>query len=248
MPIHDWSRVGAGIFHDFHHEWISTIKHALNSGLLPPDHYALAEQIAGGLGPDVLTLQGPTVNGTAPADSPNGLLLAAAPPRVRYHARTEPDRYAEKAKAVTIRHATNHEVIAVVEIVSPGNKSNRHGMRSFVEKGIELLRAGVHLLVIDLFPPTPRDPQGLNKAIWDEIAANDFALPADQPLTLGAYIGYPIPEAFIEPNAVGAALIDMPLFLSPAIYVPVPLEATYQAGWAKVPAYWRNVLSTQAAT
>ena len=32
----------------------------LNAELLPPDYYALPEQIAGGLGPDVLTLQLPT--------------------------------------------------------------------------------------------------------------------------------------------------------------------------------------------
>lgn len=43
MPIHDWTRVAAGIFHDIHHDWIFTIKHALNQGVLPPDYYALAE-------------------------------------------------------------------------------------------------------------------------------------------------------------------------------------------------------------
>src|SRR5262249_41299321 len=58
MPIHDWTRVNAGTFHDFHHEWISTLKRALNGGLLPADYYAMAEQIAGGLHPDVLTLEG----------------------------------------------------------------------------------------------------------------------------------------------------------------------------------------------
>jgi hypothetical protein len=26
MPIHDWSRVDAGIFHDFHHAWIEQLK------------------------------------------------------------------------------------------------------------------------------------------------------------------------------------------------------------------------------
>src|ERR1700682_1039269 len=57
MPMHDWTRVNAGIFHDFHHEWISTLKRALNSGVLPPDFYALAEQVAGGLHPDVVTLE-----------------------------------------------------------------------------------------------------------------------------------------------------------------------------------------------
>lgn len=57
MPIHDWTRVDAGVFHDFHHEWISSVKRSLNGGLLPPDYYALAEQITGGFGPDVLTLE-----------------------------------------------------------------------------------------------------------------------------------------------------------------------------------------------
>lgn len=26
----------------------------------------------------------------------------------------------------------------------------------------------MHVLVIDLFPPTPRDPQGIHQAIWSE--------------------------------------------------------------------------------
>jgi hypothetical protein len=46
MPIHDWTRVEAGIFHDFHHGWIEEIKRTLNAGLLPDDYYALAEQHA----------------------------------------------------------------------------------------------------------------------------------------------------------------------------------------------------------
>ena len=57
MPIHDWSRVDAGIFHDFHHAWIEEIKRLLNDGVLPSDHYALAEQHTSHFGPDVLTLQ-----------------------------------------------------------------------------------------------------------------------------------------------------------------------------------------------
>ena len=60
MPIHDWTRVDPGTFHDFHHIWITAIQHTLNRGLLPPEYYALAEQIAGGFGPDVLTLQRPS--------------------------------------------------------------------------------------------------------------------------------------------------------------------------------------------
>jgi hypothetical protein len=57
MPIHDWTRVDAGIFHAFHHDWITEIARALNRGLLPASYYALPEQLAGGLGPDILTLR-----------------------------------------------------------------------------------------------------------------------------------------------------------------------------------------------
>lgn len=248
MPVHDWTRVDAGIFHDFHHEWISTIKRALNAGLLPPDHYALAEQIAGGLGPDVLTLQGPT-NGAPPVGEPRaGITLAASPPQVWFRARTEIDMYAAKAKAVAIHHASNHRVVAMVEIVSPGNKNSRHGLRAFVEKAEELLRAGIHLLIVDLFPPSARDPQGIHKAIWDEFNDNNFTLPADRQLTLAAYTGGLCPEAFIEPTAVGAALAAMPLFLTPDEYIRVPLEPTYQAAWEAVPAFWRNVLASPAVS
>lgn len=35
MPMHDWTLVPAGIFHAFHHRWISAINDALNGGLLP---------------------------------------------------------------------------------------------------------------------------------------------------------------------------------------------------------------------
>jgi hypothetical protein len=248
MPVHDWTRVEAGIFHDFHHEWISTIKRALNAGLLPPDHYALAEQIAGGLGPDVLTLRRPAA-GTLPVDDPaGGIALAAVPPKVQHRVRAERDWYAAKAKAVVIRHKSNHQVIALVEIVSPGNKSNRHGIRAFVQKAVEALQAGIHLLIVDVFPPGPRDPEGIHKVIWEEVGDDDFKPTADKPLTQVAYTGGPCPEAFVGQTAVGAALPEMPLFLTPEVYVPVPLEATYAAAWEAVPSYWRDVLEGRPAS
>ena len=57
MPIHDWERVDAGIFHHFHHIWIDAITRVLNQRLLPRDYYALAEQQGAGFNPDVLTLK-----------------------------------------------------------------------------------------------------------------------------------------------------------------------------------------------
>src|SRR5205807_1734410 len=93
MPIHDWTRVDAGIFHAFHHDWITEVSRVLNRGLLPAEYYALPEQIAGGLGPDVLPLRRP-------------------------------------GNLVAIHHVSNHQVVAIVEIVSPGNKNNQNGLNS----------------------------------------------------------------------------------------------------------------------
>ena len=59
MAVHDWTRVEAGIFHAFHVGWIAELSRAMNRGLLPTGYYALPEQLAGRLGPDVLTLAGP---------------------------------------------------------------------------------------------------------------------------------------------------------------------------------------------
>ena len=57
MPMHDWTRVRSGVFHNFHVLWISTITNRLNSGLLPRGYLAMAEQVVGGPEPDVVALQ-----------------------------------------------------------------------------------------------------------------------------------------------------------------------------------------------
>lgn len=242
MPIHDWTRVDAGIFHDFHQTWIAEIKRALNQGRLPGDYYALVEQLAGGRWPDVLTLQGLPREEAHSLEPEGGVLLAEAPPQVQFRLKAEGDLYAAKASAVVIRHVSGHRVVAVLEVVSPGNKSSRAALEQFTGKAVEMLRAGIHLLIVDLFPPGPRDPEGIHKAIWDELLDNDFALPHDKRLTLAAYAAGAYPEAFVEPVAVGGVLPDMPLFLTPEVYVPTPLEATYQAAWQSVPSFWREAL------
>lgn len=163
MPVHDWTRVDAGIFHDFHLSWIGELKRAFNNGALPQGYYALAKQVAAGREPDVLTLKSPET-GQPPNDRPaGGVALAESPPQVQFRVRAESDIYAAKARALTIRHVSNHQVVAMLEIISPGNKSSRHALRAFVEKAVDMLRAGIHLVIVDLFPPGPRDPEGFTR-------------------------------------------------------------------------------------
>jgi hypothetical protein len=133
-------------------------------------------------------------------------------------------------------------VVCVIEIVSPGNKGSRSALRSFVEKAVDLLRQGVHLLVIDLFPPSARDPQGIHKAIWDEIQERPFELPPDKLLTLAAYVAGVPKVAYVEPVGVGDVLPDMPAYLDADSYVPVPLETTYGTTWVSCPEDMREAV------
>jgi hypothetical protein len=250
MPVHNWTRVEDGIFHHFHHSWIEEISRSLNKGLLPDDYYAMAEQHASAYEPDVLTLQGGSDaedendGASEPASSEGGLLLA--PPKMRATDEAAVEFYPRKAKSVTVRHVSGDRIVAVVEIVSPGNKSGRNRFRTFVEKSARLLERQIHLLVLDLHPPGPRDPQGIHGAIWDEMTGRPYSLPADKPLTLVSYECDLALRTYVVNVAVGDVLPDMPLFLVPQGQVPVPLEATYQTAFAAVPRRWRRVLEATA--
>lgn len=249
MPIHDWTRVSPGIFHAFHHEWISALAHALNHGLLPKDYYALPEQFAAGFGPDVLTLQGSNEtddnenSGPAePYDGSGAAVLTA--PRLLPIAETDMAYYRRKQKVVVVRHVSDDRVVAVIEVVSPGNKAARNPLRSFVEKAAQLLDAGVHLLIADVQPPGRRDPHGIHSAIWEEIDGTEYVPPAQKPLTLAAYEAAAVVRAYVVNVAVGDALESMPLFLGAGQSITVPLQLTYDAAFDEMPLRWRRVLET----
>ena len=246
MPIHDWTRVDAGLFHAFHQGWIVHLCDALNEGVLPQDYFALPEQTIRGPIPDVLTLQLSSADHRPNGATP-GLAVAVVPPRVRVVRRLEEKVYARKADRIAVRHR-HGEIVAVIEIVSPGNKSSDAALRTFVTKTSELIEQGIHLLVIDLHPPSRRDPRGIHKLIWDELEEEDCDLPADKPLVLAAYEAGPDWVAYVEPVAVGDVLPDMPLFLSSGFYVPAPLETTYQTTWKHFPNPLKGLLENDAAS
>jgi hypothetical protein len=246
MPIHDWTRVSAGTWHAFHLSWIAEIQLALNGGLLPPDYYAQAEQVIGPLGPDVLTLQTPESPPNGHPDA-GGIAVATARPATRLRFTAEMDEYVLKRRTIIVRHNSGDRIVALIEIVSPGNKGSQRAFETFVEKAVEALYRGYHLLVIDLFPPGNRDPNGVHGAIWAEVGGEAFTQPVGEPLTLAAYSAGRPKTAYVEPTRVGQTLIDMPLFLEPDTYINVPLEATYQAAYRGVPRRWREPLERPEA-
>ena len=242
MPMHDWTRVRAGTYHNFHVLWMSSITNRLNAGLLPPNYFAMAEQIVGGPEPDVVALQ--TGRGPGgPPESNGGVALAPLETKTRFVLSVTPEqeRYARKTNHVIIRHE-HGDVVAVIELVSPGNKDRRKALYQFVDKTVELLQQRVNLLVIDPFPPGAQDPEGLPAVIWSEFSDETFELPADKPLSLAAFQAEPVKTAYIETIAVGDPLPDMPLFLHEESGIEVPLEETYQMTWDVLPGALRELL------
>lgn len=243
MPMHDWTRVEAGIFHAFHHRWISALSDVLNTGLLPDEFYALPEQQAAGFGPDVLTLQDRHLDEPEPNESAAGTTTALQTRvQTRFIAETDAEFYRRKKSSIAVRHVSGDRIAAMIEIVSPGNKSNRQAFRAFLDKACELLEHRIHLLILDPFPPGPRDPNGIHAAIWEEVEDESFRLPEDKPLTLVSYECDFSTRAYIEPVALADVLPDMPLYLVPNGCLPVPLEATYQTAYAVMPRRWKQVL------
>lgn len=244
MPIHDWTRVPTHAYHDFHGRWLYAIRDSLNSGVLPSGYYARAEQTMRTMGPDVLTLQTLPPDPTA-ARAPAG----GAATRVRYQATAAPVPTRTRQRRVGVRHTSDDRLVAIIEPVSPGNKASRHATRTFVTKAARAVFEGIHVLLIDPFPPGRRDPNGLHAIIWDELGGEPFTLPADQPLTLAAYeAATPAPRCYVERVAVGQSLPDMPLFLETDYSVDLPVEATYSAAFAHVLPRDRMLLEPPAAS
>jgi hypothetical protein len=245
VPIHDWTRPPVGLYHHFHQQWAGELCNALNAGVLPAGYFALVDQRAVGLVPDVLALRRHSKT-PEPAPGAVGVAVATAPPAARYTTReTDEQVYAARANRVAVRNPLG-ELVALIEIVSPGNKDSRHALRSFVDKAVEFLARGVNLLVIDPFPPTPRDPQGIHKAIWDEIREEPFELPSDKPLTIAAYTASPAKAAYVNFVAPGDPLPAAPLFLDDGTYIPAPLEVSYTTTWAKCPLPFREAVEAGA--
>ncbi len=240
MPLNDWTRIPAGLFHHFHQDWSIEIARELNRRRLPKGMSALVEQRSGPRESDVLTVESTRNPSRSGLDSDDGAAIAVTP-TTRIVRRTTKEIYAGRANRIVVRHHLGR-IVAVIEIVSPGNKDSRAALRDFVEKTIDFLRAGIHVLIVDLFPPTPRDSCGIHKAIWDEIEEEDFTFPVGKDRILVSYETGGLRAAYVEPVAVGDELPDMPLFLTDAGHILVPLEPTYLAAWNASPEELRRAV------
>jgi hypothetical protein len=154
-----------------------------------------------------------------------------------------PRRPTRRGRRLVVRHVSGHQVVAILEIVSPAIKDRRGSVRALTDKIVGILEANVQVLLIDLLRPTRHDPHGLHGAVWSWFDARPYTPPATAPLTLASYVWRQTkPQAYLQPVAVGQVLIDILLFLNAERDINFPLESTYVTAYEEMPAYWRRIL------
>lgn len=250
MPLHDWTRVTPNDFHDMHVAWITAIRTRLNTGLLPDGYYAMAEHVVPPFAPDILTL-GTGARGDSPILQPLGGGGVATATRVDAEVTLTGGRRARlkpPERRIVVRHAQGRQLIAVIEVVSPGNKAKVKAASSLVDKSVALLQNGIHLTIIDVFPNPTRLPQGFGGAIWRgvERAAADYT-----PQYSRTHSAFAAQEgggclAHFQSSELGAPLPALPLYLTPTVHVPLPLEEAYYDAWVGCPKPLRQFLEAPA--
>ena len=107
MPRHDWTRVDAGTYHNFHQGWTIKLLDALNGGILPKGYFAMVDMPGRVSVSDVVACQR------------RAWTKPLAEPRTWRSARALPLdlAYARKANRLSVRNA-RRRVVAINEIVS----------------------------------------------------------------------------------------------------------------------------------
>jgi hypothetical protein len=252
MPVHDWTRVTAGEFHDFHGTWIFALRRRLNKTLLPEGFYAMSDQHAAENAPDVLTLQRDQRQGGVDNEAPEplgwrhnsagGVAVADVPPQLGRAIDLASSQQGYAQRRLTVRHVNGDQIIAVIEIVSPGNQDRPASRRRFREKVASLIDAGVHVTVINVFGPRPTAAAPLAvqclHEVGIELPEHDGGGPLVQ-LAVDA-VGH---KAWLGGTRTGSELPDLPLFLDAGWYVPLPLQDSYDEAFDEFPEQLRGNLS-----
>jgi len=216
----------------------------LNNGVLPEGYYALAEQVGGGVYPDVLTLERSDTARDADDQDSGGIATAKARPRATISENiSEAMLLAARRRRMVIRHSSDNRMVALIELVSPGNKEKRSAMEDFLDKAVAILDDDYHLLVVDLFPCGRTNPTGMHGAVWKRLGGK-YSPPESKPLTLASYFAKRGVTCFVELVNVGMATPSVPLFLgeAPEEFVDVPLEQSYMAAFAQMPGHVRKAV------
>jgi len=122
---------------------------------------------------------------------------------------------------LTIYHASDHRIIAKIEIASQQRpKPDRESI---------LKQQDIPFILVDLHPQGVRNPDRS-----DSDSRNEMSVVSHSPK--------PIYRTLIESVTVGDKLPAMPLLIESVGYINIPLEETYLAAFESTPQLYRKLL------
>ncbi len=231
MPLRDHFRGPLAdliSWEELHSLWPGLMVLRLNA-ILPPEYRSGARVHVG----TAIEVDVATFEHESPVESGNGasggVAVAWAPAAPALLLETEeptPPEY--EVRVYDVSHAPR--LVATVEIVGPRNKDRPESRDAFVSKCHALLQQEVCVAIVD--PVTERSAN-LYADLADRLGAMPPAI-ANAPIYAVSCRGIAARrrwrvEAWQHELALGAPLPTLPLWLNEARYVPLELEATYEA-------------------
>ena len=223
-PLH-----GPRRWEGFHHSWATFIAQQLNQETLPADYFAESKI---SLGPeleiDVATMELRSSDGKDLAKE----TAVWSPPRPKITAKVE-FAHLDSYEVLVYQDLGGAELRAAIELVSPANKDRAGSRRTFAAKCAGYLKHGIGVMIVDVV--TARSAN-LHKELFAVLEVKDRPRVWQSPTGLyaTAYRAVtvrksPRVEVWPEVLKLGAALPEMPLWLSLDLCVPVRLEDSYIA-------------------
>jgi len=209
-------------WNSFHSNWATRIADRLTE--LVPKEFSVHEnlKLGGGTEIDVATVHIPgEANGTvSPRHSiwqPQAQIAVSA---------TFPDQF----EVLVFRQFGGRQLVAAIELISPGNKDCNESREAFAMKIASYLHEAVSVLIIDVV--TERRANLHNEIVRMMRMPGELQLPPEPSLYAASYRpvlrdGRPEIDIWVNPFNVGDTLPTMPLRLIAEYFVPVELEATY---------------------
>jgi hypothetical protein len=236
MPLRDhfrppvWKLVS---WEGFHGGWPMTIVQRLLPKL--PQQYTAEPRVHLGkfFEIDVCAFEGeePELPQVSTSEEPGGVATATlAPPRPTFT--VDADLSSEYAYEVLVfDHDRQRQLVAAVEIVSPGNKDRKASRRAFVAKCAALLQQGVCLSIVDIVT-IRRFNLYAELLAFMELTDPAFS-PQPPPVYAVTCRGHNVDDtgrfqSWAYPLAIGQPLSDLPIWLSEDDYVMLELEASYE--------------------
>jgi hypothetical protein len=232
MPLRDhFSEDVTQLFRweSFHSQWAGTMVRHLNRRLLPPAYHAAPRVRLGTL---VEIDGGAFVQHSQPSpDAPTGSegsVGVYSPPQPAMT--LEADLSQDDLFEIQVFDDKRGDLVAAIELISPGNKDRPQSRHDFVVKCASMLKAQVSLVLIDVV--TDRQAN-LFKELLEYLEIRRLYHPLQGPLYCCSLLprgsnGHAKVEVWPEVLQVGAELPNLPLWLRDDLAVPLDLESTYE--------------------